>query len=229
MALESSVGLRVIREIERPSPEVLAAFDGVESTHVSDAMHRFLAMEGSIKPAGAGMSVVGPAVTVRARAGDNLVVYAALDVAQPGDVVVIETRGHRTTAVWGDLVSMAARELGIGGMVTDGVIRDRAGVVEAGVPVFAAGDDPAQGAYKDGPGEVNTPIACGGVPVLPGDVVVADANGVVVVPRADAEAVARSAHSILANEATRVASITGGDPIAGSVRQSLREKGYDLG
>ncbi|MBT3269342.1 RraA family protein [Candidatus Poribacteria bacterium] len=229
MAHESDVGFRVVREIERPSRDVLALFDGVESTQVSDAMHRFLGMDGDIKPVGEGMRVVGPAVTVRARAGDNLMVYAALDVAEPGDVIVIETRRHLVTAVWGDLVSMAARELGIGGMVTDGVIRDRAGVIDVGVPVFATGDDAPQGAYKDGPGEVNTPIACGGVPVLPGDVIVADANGVVVVPRADAEAVARSAQAILANEETRVASITGGTPVAESVREALREKGCRLG
>jgi regulator of RNase E activity RraA len=113
----------------------------------------------------------------------------------------------------------------LAGVVTDGGIRDREGIKRVGLPVFAQDVQSPQGAFKDGPGEVNVPVACGGVPVLPGDIIVADANGVVVVPRADAEEVGRQALQIVEYEQNRMKEIEAGHLIPGSIHQTLREKG----
>lgn len=225
MANESTVGFRVFTQIQRPPAEVLALFESVESTHVSDAMHRFYGMDLNIRPVSPEMRAVGPALTVRTRPGDNLMVFKALEIAAPGDILVIEHRGYTTVAAWGDLVSMVAQKVGVAGVVTDGGIRDRAGIIKVGVPVFAQDVQSPQGSLKDGPGEVNVPVACGGVPVLPGDVIVADVNGVVVVPRADAEAVGRKAIEIAAYEQNRIREIEAGDLIPASINKTLKDKG----
>jgi len=229
MANESHVGFRVFSQIERPAAQVLALFQGVESTHVSDAMHRFYGMDLSIKPVSPEMRAVGPAITVRTRPGDNLIVYKAMEIAAPGDILVIEYRGYTVTAAWGDLVSLVAKQLKLGGVVTDGGIRDIEGIKQVGLPVFAQPTQTTQGALKDGPGEVNVPIACGGVPVLPGDVIVADVNGVTVVPRADAEAVGRQAIAIMESEQEKIKAMEAGEGlIPAYVDRVLREKGCQI-
>jgi regulator of RNase E activity RraA len=152
-------------------------------------MHRFGAMDGGVRAVDDAMHVAGPAITVRLAAGDNLMIYEALKVCRPGDVLVIETRRSTLTAIWGDKLSRLAKDAGLGGMVTDGCMRDRAGIREIGLPVFASPACIANGPHKNGPGEVNTPVSVGGLVVLPGDLVVGDADGVVVIHRADVDQV----------------------------------------
>ena len=220
-----NVGFRVFTKIERPDPEAVEGLAEVDTNFISDAMNRFGGMDDNIRPAGPGMRVCGPAITVRVRPGDNLMVYKAFEIARPGDVIVIESRGYTTVAQWGDVTSRIAKGLGLAGAVMDGSLRDVEGIVDVGLPVFAKPAVTPQGSLKDGPGEVNVPVAVGGVPVLPGDVVVGDANGVVVVPRGDAAAVLAKARALTAAEAKKVREFDEGKLIPDWLDSTLSAKG----
>jgi regulator of RNase E activity RraA len=150
-------------------------------------MNRLYTMTPNIRPlTDPDMSVFGPACTVKVYPGDNLMVHKALDIAQPGDVIVVNA-SLAPFAALGDLVSTKARHRGVAGFIVDGLIRDLPGIKALGdFPVFAQDATPI-GPLHRGPGEINYPIAAGGVVVHPGDVIVADLNGVVVVPRDCAE------------------------------------------
>ncbi len=184
-----TVGFRVVGEVDRPSETAIRQFSRFSTPDISDAMYRFGAMDGGVAAVDDAMHLAGAAITVRLPAGDNLMIYEALKVCHPGDVLVIETRRSMLTAIWGDKLSRLAKDSGVAGMLTDGCVRDRAGIREVGLPVFASPIRIANGPYKNGPGEVNTPVSIGGVAVLPGDLIVGDANGVVVIHRADVDQV----------------------------------------
>jgi regulator of RNase E activity RraA len=155
-----------------------------ESPEISDLMNRLYTMVPAIKPVTAPhLQILGPALTVKVFPGDNLMVHKALDVAEPGDVVVVDASSSSLTAVLGDLVSTKARHRGIAGFVVDGLIRDLPGIRALGdFPVFARGVTPT-GPLHRGPGEIGYAICAGGIVVHAGDVLVGDANGVVVIPR----------------------------------------------
>lgn len=172
--------------IERPAPEVIKAFGGLATTEVSDALELSCVMRYAIHPLWPGMPrIAGPAFTVRTGRHDNLMFHASIYLAQPGDVIVVEA-GDDEMAVAGGNVCAIAQRRGVAGLVVDGVIRDVAESRENRFPVFARGASPIPG-KRIGEGEVNAAIRCGGVVVNPGDVVVADEEGIVVVPRARAE------------------------------------------
>ncbi|HEY8741601.1 MAG TPA: RraA family protein, partial [Chloroflexota bacterium] len=200
----------------------------LETTIISDAMHRFGGMDANIRPVGPEMRMAGPAITVRVAPGDNLMVYEAFAIAQPGDVLVIESRGFTSVAQWGDLTSLAAKGLALAGAVMDGSLRDLQGIREVGFPVFAQPWIVPNGALKDGPGEVNVPVAVGGVPVLPGDVVIGDAHGVVVVPRLDAAVVLTLARAAAASDAKKAQEIRAGALIPDWLERTLQEKGCEI-
>jgi len=170
--------------VERPEPDAIAGFNAFETPAISDQMNRLYTMAPAIRNvAGEHMRLVGPACTVKVYPGDNLMVHKALDVAQPGDVIAIDTSASTMTAVLGDLVSTKARHRGVAGFVVDGLIRDLPGIRALGdFPVFARGVTPI-GPLHRGPGEINYPVSVGGIVVHPGDLIVGDLNGVVVVPR----------------------------------------------
>src|SRR4051794_36471080 len=197
MTSSHNPGFRVFTKIPRIPASVVKAIGELETPYLSDAMNRFGGMDGNLRPAAPAMRAAGPAITVRVAPGDNLMVYKAFEVAQPGDVLVIEARGFTSVAQWGDVTSLLAHKLGLGGMVTDGSLRDVKGICEVGFPVFAKDCIVPNGSLKDGPGEVNVPVSVGNVPVLPGDIVVGDSYGVVVIPRRDAEAVLAKARALL--------------------------------
>lgn len=224
----SNPGFRVFTRILRPSVELVAALGELETTYLSDAMNRFGGMGSNIRPADPRMRLAGPAITVRVPPGDNLMVYQAFEVAQRGDVIVIEARGYTSVAQWGDLTSIIGKKLGLAGVVTDGSLRDLKGICEVGFPVFARPVIIPNGALKDGPGEVNVPVAVGGVPILPGDIVVGDSHGVVVVPRGDAEIVLDRARKVAEQEAHKLQELTEGKLIPGWLEESLRQKGCEI-
>ncbi|NOX40219.1 MAG: RraA family protein [Alphaproteobacteria bacterium] len=174
-------GFMVRKSFDRPPKEILKRFRHFESTDVSDMLNRMYTMGGKIHNLVNGKSLLGPVCTVKVYPGDNLMVHKALDIAQPGDVVVIDTSGSDTAAVLGDLISNKAIHRGIAGFIIDGLIRDLPGVIECGLPVYARGVTPF-GPLHRGPGEINYPISCGGIVVQPGDIVTADKSGVTVVP-----------------------------------------------
>lgn len=228
MATSQNVGFRVFTRIKRPPREVVAELGTLETTCISDAMNRFGGMESNIRPAIANMRMAGPAVTVRVPPGDNLMVYKAFEIAEPGDIIVIESHGFTAMAQWGDITSTIAKKLGLAGAVMDGSLRDLEGIVDVGLPVFAKQWIVPNGSLKDGPGEVNVPVAVGGVPVLPGDVVVGDANGVVVVPRRDAAIVLAKAKAIAASEVKKFREFDEGKLIPDWLHGTLQQKGCEI-
>jgi regulator of RNase E activity RraA len=177
-------GFRIRKDIERPSQEAVAAFQAFDTPSISDMMNRLYTMKPTIQAlTDPNIRLIGPACTVKVYPGDNLMVHKCLDILQPGDVVVVDTSASTMTAVLGDLISTKARHRGAAGFLVDGLIRDLPGIRALGdFPVFAQGVTPI-GPLHRGPGEINYPIAAGGIVVQPGDLIVGDANGVVVVPR----------------------------------------------
>lgn len=176
-------GFRVRPDIERPAKDTIAGLGRFETPAISDQLNRLYTMIPAIRNlTDEHLTILGPAVTVKSYPGDNLMVHKSLDIAKPGDVIVVD--GHRSplTAALGDLVSTKARHRGVAGFVVDGVIRDLPEIKALGdFPVYARDVTPI-GPMHRGPGEINYPIACGGVVVNPGDIIVGDLNGVVVVP-----------------------------------------------
>jgi RraA family protein len=184
----STPGFRIFREIRRPDPALVGRFADLAAADVGDVMNTFHVMEAAIGRI-SGERMVGPAITVSVRAGDNLLIHKAIDTAEPGDVLVVDGRADLTNALIGENLALWAKKRGIVGIVVDGAVRDVDALRAIGLPVFARGVTPA-GTFKTGGGEVNVPISCGRVVVMPGDIVVADADGVTVVPAGDATAIA---------------------------------------
>lgn len=178
--IHTGPGFRIRKFKPGIQPEMVSAFQQFPTADISDQMNRMYTMSPDVKNLTSEPQVAGPACTVKVYPGDNLMVHKALDIANPGDVVVIDTGGVRSTAVLGDLVSAKAKHRGIAGFIVDGLVRDLPGILEIGLPVFAVGVTPV-GPLHRGPGEINYPVCCGGVVVHPGDLVFGDENGVVVV------------------------------------------------
>jgi 4-hydroxy-4-methyl-2-oxoglutarate aldolase len=223
MATAGKLGFRVLPSPERLDDALIARFRGAASANVADAMGRFNFMDAGIR-ARTGFPLCGPAVTVLCRPADNLMVHKALDVAQAGDVIVVNTVGNTTTAVFGDLMCRTAAAKRLGGIVVDGAIRDVEGIRSLGFPAFSRSVSPGS-CDKDGPGEVNTPIACGGAVVMPGDIVVGDDDGIAVVPRDHASDVLRQLEELQARERSRIAEIDKGMLIRSDIDELLRRKG----
>jgi regulator of RNase E activity RraA len=187
-------GFRLVKGIQRPSADLVAQIGQFPSANVSDVQGRQLTMSSAVRPLSfPNARIAGPAVTVKARPGDNLMAMKAIDLAQPGDVIIISSDGEANLSVWGGIMATMAVRRGIAAVVTDGIVRDIEQVRRAGLPIWATGLTPA-GPTKLGPGQINLPVSCGGVIVNPGDVVLADADGVVVVPQSELEAVIGRAH-----------------------------------
>jgi RraA family protein len=181
--LHPGPGFRIRKSLDRPDPRLVAAFADFDTPDISDRMNRLYTMSPVIRClTDPEIKLVGPVCTVRVFPGDNLMVHKALDVAEPGDVVVVDAGGSSMNAVLGDLITAKSRHRGIAGWIVDGYVRDLPGIRELGIPVFARGVTPI-GPLHRGPGEINFPIQCGGIVIQPGDMVVGDANGVVVIPK----------------------------------------------
>lgn len=179
-------GFRIRLSIDRPPPQLVSMFRDFETPDISDILNRMYTMAPEIRNLVNGKPLVGPALTVKVYPGDNLMVHKALDVARPGDVVVVDTSGSQRNAVLGDLVTNKAKHRGIAGFIVDGLVRDLPGLIEADLPVYARGVTPF-GPLHRGPGELNYAVSCGGIVVNPGDIIAADASGIAVVRREVAE------------------------------------------
>ncbi len=223
----STIGFRIYQNTPRPAPGLVAAFQGVPAGNVCDAMDRMGAMDYRIKPLAPNTAVAGPALTVRTRPGDNLMVWKAIDVAQPGDVLVIATYEYATASTFGERVVMAARAKGLAGIVCDGMCRDASGIRATGLPTFVIGAVPSSPG-KDGPGEIGGPVSCGGIVVHSGDLIVGDEDGVVVVPLADAPAVAQRLKAVFDKEAHMAADLAAGRLVPEWVDAALAAKGCEI-
>jgi regulator of RNase E activity RraA len=221
--VQGKIGFRVRTDVARASAELVARFREHATSNIADAMGRFHFMDFGIRPRSA-RPLCGVAVTVDARPGDNLMVHKALEVARPGDIVVVNTNGNTTSAVFGELMCRTAVGAKLGGIIVDGAIRDVEHLTALGFPAYSRAVC-AGGCDKDGPGEVNFPIACGNTVVMPGDIIVGDDDGVVVVAREEAEEVLRLTSALVERERTRIAEIDSGVLFKGEINETLRKKG----
>lgn len=226
-----SVGFRVVQEVERVPEKTVEKFRTARlaTANVADVMWRFGVVGEDIHPVGdTSVYLVGTALTVRTRPTDNLMVHKALEIARPGDVIVIEAGGEMRHAILGELMCQYAAERGVGGFVVDGPVRDGSAIDSLSFPVYAKGLTP-RGPYKEGPGEINVPISCGGVAVCPGDLILGDADGVVVIPQDSVEDVFREACTVERSEVEIMKLISDGNWERGWIDEKLIEKGCDTG
>lgn len=196
----------VIRHIERVDPAVVAEAAQYPSSILADVAGRRGALSGRIAPLAPSMRFAGPAITVEVRPGDNLMIHAAMAIAQPGDVIVVDGKGDLSSALMGEIMSQQCVALGVVAVVIDGAVRDSEAIRELGFPMFAAGLNP-NGPTKSVSGRLNHPVSIGGVSVSPGDLVVGDADGVTVIERSKAAAMLPLAADKVAAETKRIADI----------------------
>ena len=200
------------RDFTRIDAGTVQAASAYASSILADVAGRRGGLDGRIAALSPSMRVCGPAFTVEVRPGDNLMIHAAMAMAKPGDVLVIDGKADRTCALMGSIMLNACKQLGLAGVVLDASIRDTEELRELGFPVWAVGANP-NGPTKFVPGRINWPVSCGGITVNPGDLVVGDADGVTVVEREKVASLLPLAAKKVADERQRIAQITGGGAI----------------
>ena len=203
----SSPALR--RDFERVPRAIVAQASAFAASILADVAGRRGALDGRITPLSHSTRLAGPAFTIEVRPGDNLMIHAAMALAQPGDVLVVDGRGDRSCALMGAIMVTTCKKLGLGGVVLDGAHRDTEDLLALGFPVYSVGSNP-NGPTKNVPGRINWPISCGGVAVNPGDLVVGDGDGVVVVDRDKVASILTPAAHKVTQERVRIEEITSG-------------------
>jgi len=205
-----TIGFRILPAPEPAPVDLVRAFAQHCSSHLADSMSHLQAASGAIRPWHRSRGTLcGPALTVRAAPGDNLLVQKAVDMARRSDVIVVDVGGFTDQAVVGELMSRWALWRGVAGFVVDGAIRDLDYISAADMPVYARASTP-RGPSRVGPGEINVPVSIGGMVVHPGDLIVGDSDGVVAVPLADAQAVLKDAQTLRDREAIQLTAIADG-------------------
>ncbi|MDR3561859.1 MAG: RraA family protein [Negativicutes bacterium] len=223
----SSVGFRIYTKIDRPSKDLIEGFRGVPVANIADNMYRHSCIDAKIRPMNKA-PLLGPAFTVKSRTADNLLLHKAIDMAQPGDIIVVDCQGDTVNSVVGELMISWANRRGVGGMIVDGAVRDIDALAElTNFPVYAAGITP-KGPFKDGPGEINVPVSCGGIVINPGDILVGDADGVVVINPKDAPEVLEKAKAMLAREQGILKQIANLEWDRTWVDKALKDKGCEI-
>jgi RraA family protein len=222
-----NIGFRILPMPARPPKKLIKALAAMVTAHLSDNMNRLVAGGAALRPMHRGGKLCGPAFTVKVSPGDNLMVHKAIDIAAPGDVIVVDAGGDLTHAIIGDIMSSHAEKRGVAGFVIYGAIRDSAEIGARRFPVYACGVT-HRGPYKNGPGEINAPIALGGMVVHPGDIIVGDADGVVAVPLAHAAEILALARSQLAKETATLKAIAAGKADRRWVDELLQQRGCDF-
>ncbi|CAG9202494.1 Diguanylate cyclase [Paraburkholderia tropica] len=220
----SSQSRAVVTQIERVAPALVERARTVQAAILADVAGRRGTLNGRVQALGAHMKVAGPAITVEVRPGDNLAIHAALAVAKPGDVIVVDGKGDVSCALIGEIMSTQAKATDIAGFVIDGAVRDTDELASGDFPIFSAGRNPC-GPTKSVAGRVNGQISAAGASVNPGDLIVGDADGVVVVPRESVAALLDAAQNKVNAEAKRIAAIRAGDTRAPWLERELRAVG----
>ncbi|WP_320144934.1 RraA family protein [uncultured Cohaesibacter sp.] len=221
------IGFRICKR-ERVAPkELVEAYKQVPVANVSDSMFRMTAAGSKLRPMHASGSMAGPALTVKARPGDNLMFQKAIDMAEPGDIIVVDAGGDVTNALMGELMLAWAIQRGVAGFVINGAIRDVDAFVETNLPTFAAGVS-HRGPYKDGPGEINVPISINGMVIEPGDIVIGDSDGVLAVPMDAAEEILKKAQAKHSAETRQLQNISEGKNDRSWVDATLKARGCTL-
>jgi 4-hydroxy-4-methyl-2-oxoglutarate aldolase len=212
------------RNIERVPADLVAKARRFQASILADVGGRRGTLGGRIQPLARTMKVAGPAFTVEVRPGDNLMIHAALALARPGDVIVVDGKGDLSCALTGALMAAHAHKAGIAGFVIDGAVRDTEDCARGDFPVFAAGANP-NGPLKNSGGRINWPVSLAGTTVNPGDLVVGDADGVVVVPRETAAEIVGAAQAKVDAEAERMKAIGRGELAQAWVAEGLKAVG----
>lgn len=214
----------IIKDFPRVPADIVAQAAAFQPAILADVAGRRGALSGRIRALHAGMSLAGTALTVEVRPGDNLMIHAAIALAKPGDVLVIDGKGDLSSALMGTIMMTACRKLGLAGVVIDGAARDSLEIIEMGYPVFAAGTNP-NGPTKNIGGRIGHPVSVGGVTVCPGDFIIGDNDGVVVVERDKIAGLIPAAAKKVQDEAARIAAIEAGDTAAKWLAGALRNAG----
>jgi len=209
---------------ERTAEGLVKAFAEVPTAIISDNLHRLESAGPRIRPLQERGILAGTALTVKTRPGDNLMIHKAVDIAQPGDVIVVDGGGDLTNALIGELILTYARDKGVNGFVVNGAARDVDFILSGDYPVYAAGVT-HRGPYKDGPGTVNGPISIDGMQICPGDVIIGDMDGVVSIPRLIADAVLEQALLQVERERKILAAIASKSWDRDWVDETLRARG----
>jgi regulator of RNase E activity RraA len=221
-------GYRINPRVEGPPAELIEAFRNVPVAVAGDCMGRSIGAIGLRAYHGSlGLTLCGPAVTVRVRPGDNLMIHKAMMMAQPGDVLVIDGGGDVTQALMGGLMRTTALTRKLGGLVIDGAVRDLVEWAQGVMPVFARGHT-HRGPSKEGPGEINVPISCAGLAVQPGDLILGDADGVLAVPVADVASLLPAVRTHLKKEEEIRGSNAAGTSDPERFNAILRKKGLPI-
>jgi RraA family protein len=218
------VGFAIHARARAVSAETVAAFRALPVANVSDCMSRIVAAGARVKPMHKGGVMAGPALTVKTRPGDNLMIHKSIQLAQPGDVIVVDGGGELTQALIGELMANSMIKAGVAGVVINGAIRDAGWIGAHEFPVYAAGVT-HRGPYKDGPGEINAAIAIDGMVIEPGDLILGDEDGVLCVPFAQCAEVLVAAQAKKAAEDQQMANILAGTHDASWVDAALRKLG----
>ncbi len=221
-------GCKIKRNFERPAKELVEAFREIPVANIDDNMGRIAAVDASIFPLNPNAKILGTAFTVNAPAGDNLLFHKALDMAQPGDVIVLANKGSLSRSLCGEIMSNYAKSRGLAGIIIDGCVRDSAALRELDFPVYAKGVTP-NGPYKNGPGEMNFPVSFAGIIINPGDIIVGDADGLLVIRPEDAEELAKKAKAWHDSEEKQLEGIlTKGEWVRPWVDDKLKEVGFEF-
>ncbi len=221
------IGFRILARTRAVDTELIEKFKAIPVANISDCMSRITAAGPRLRPMHAGGVMAGPAFTVKTRPGDNLMIHKALDIAAPGDIIVVDGGGDLTNALIGEIMTSYAVTRGLGGMVINGSIRDAGTIREGRFPVYAAGIT-HRGPYKDGPGEINVPVAIDGMVIAPGDLVIGDEDGLLAVPCDEARAVYAAAKAKHDSEIATLADIAAGRSDRAWVDATLKRLGVEL-
>ena len=225
-----AVGKRIYLKRNMPDHDIMMQFKNIPASNTADCMGRSCAMNPRIHLVSSpkDQMMVGPAFTVKCRAGDNLALHAALNLCNEGDVLVVSNEEDNTRALMGEvMMAYLYLQKKVAGIILDGPIRDIDEIGKWDFPVYATGTTPG-GPYKEGPGEVNVPIACGGISVEPGDIILADPDGVIVIPRNDAATILEDAKKFQAADEGKLEKTRQGTINRSWVDKALADKDFEF-
>jgi len=219
-----TIGFRILERKKKVALDIAKEFLTLPVANVSDSMWRLTAGGSRLRPMHKSGQMAGPALTVKSRPGDNLMLHKAIDMAEPGDIIVCDAGGDLTNSLMGELMLAHAIKRGVGGFVLDGAVRDVEAFLDLNLPVFAAGVS-HRGPYKDGPGEINVSVAIDGMVIEPGDLVIGDWDGVLSIPLDDVDSILKKTNEKQAAEAVDMAKIEAGEWDRSWVDKTLKDRG----
>ena len=219
-----TIGFRILERKKKVAPDIAKEFLTLPVANVSDSMWRLTAGGSRLRPMHKSGQMAGPALTVKSRPGDNLMLHKAIDMAEPGDIIVCDAGGDLTNSLMGELMLAHAMKRGVGGFVLNGAVRDVEAFLDVNLPVFAAGVS-HRGPYKDGPGEINVSVAIDGMVIEPGDLVIGDWDGVLSIPFEDVESILKKTNEKQAAEVVDMEKIEAGEWDRSWVDKTLKARG----